>query len=109
MTVGGIDKILCHDIATCLQTGDITIETTAHLRTGKAAKGAQLPGYHTTVVTQDTEDRLFYGAFCRNGMFASAVIEEVGPPRSAYKTGLPTEELTIHAVSLGNHLSFPFP
>ena len=96
-------------MAAHLQTGDVAVKLTAHLRARESTGSPQFAGDEASVLAENVKDAVFDGAFLRNGMPASAVIVEIRPPFKADESRLLVEELSIDQSPVGNCRSFPFP
>ena len=109
MLVARIDEVLCHHACCHLKASDITIELTPHLRTGEAARRAQVPIDDTILFAERLVDDAFYTAVLRHGIETATPVAEMPPPRAADKTRLAVEELAIDAIALVDDDTFPFP
>ena len=109
MLVTRIDEIFCHHARSHLKARDVTVELTAHLRTGEAACGTQVPIDDTVLFAERLENDTFYTAVLRRGIETATPVAEMPPPRAADKSRLAAEELAIDAVALVDDDTFPFP
>ena len=109
MLVTRIDKILRHYTRSHLKARHIAVELTPHLRTGEAARRAQVPIDDTILFAERLVYDTFYTAVLRHGIEAATPVTEMRPPRSADETRLAVEELAIDAIALVDDDTFPFP
>ena len=104
-----VDEILGHDACGHLQPTHIAIELRTHVLTREVAGGSQFTCNHTTMLTKRRKDDILDGSFLRGSIFAPPPIAEVGPPLTANKACLASEELAVDAASLAHHSSLPLP
>ena len=109
MFVNRIDKVFRDNATGHLQTGDVTIKATAHLRPRKTTGGTQLPGNETAVLRERQQNGLLDGALLRSWIFMAAIVAEVRPPVTTDEACLACKELAIDAVALRNNRALPFP
>ena len=109
VAIARVDEVFGDNASGHLQTGDIGIETTAHLGSCEAAGSAQLTGDKAAVLLQSHEDALLDGTLVGRRMTVAAIVAEVGPPLAADEASLAVEELAIDAVALGDDGTLPLP
>ena len=109
MLVTRIDKILCHHTRCHLKARHIAIELTPHLRTGEAARRAQVPIDDTILFAWRLVYDAFYTAILRHGIEAAAPVAEMRPPRATDEARLAVEELAIDTITLVDDDALPFP
>ena len=109
MLIPRIDEVLRHYARRHLKTRHIAVELTPHLRTGEAARRAQVPIDNTILFAERLVDDTFYTAVLRHGIETATPVTEMRPPRAADETRLAVEELAIDTITLVDDDTFPFP
>ena len=102
-----VNEIFSKDAALHMQAGDVSIETSTHLRACETTGGAELAGNETALLTKGEEDGLFDAALGRGGVAAATKVAEIGPPVETNEARLACEELAIHAMAIGNDGALP--
>ena len=109
MLVTRIDEIFRHHARCHLKARHIAIELTPHLRTGEAARCAQVAVDDTILFAERPVDDTFYTAVLRHGIETATPVAEMRPQRATDEAGLTVEELAIDAITLVDDDTFPFP
>ena len=107
--VARIYKVLGDDVTPHLQTSNVRVETTAHLRTCESTFGTQLTGDEALMLTESLQYHVLDGALLGYGHATAAIIYQVGPPGTADEASLLCEELAIDTGTLRNDWAFPLP
>ena len=91
------------------KTTYVGIELRTHVLTREVAGGSQFTCNHTSMFTERRKDDILDGSFLRGSIFAPPPVAEVGPPLTANKACLASEELTVDTASLAHHSTLPLP
>ena len=103
--VSGIDEIFRNDATGNLQTCDITIKPTPHLRPIKTTGGPQFTCDQRPLLQQSEQYRLFDGALRWRRMQMATIVAEIRPPLTTDEASLSSEELARLLGHIGNNIS----
>lgn len=109
MLVPWIYEVLCHDIATHLQTSYIGIKLATHLGVRESTCLAKVTGNHAAIELQGLQDGFLDAVWLRVRILAAAIVAEVWPPLLTDEHSLLANKLAVGTACLPDDISLPIP